>query len=436
MKQQDFFFPPKHTNSPHKRVVFYDRPMGTGKTQRLLRGFDPNTKYLVVHEFLSQVDEVLENAAGVPFETPKEAYGRTRGGHLETLIRQGKNVVTTHALFPRLVDLAREGWLAEYAIVIDETLDPLKTPSGPNKGTWQSLVNDGWATVEDTGRVVPTSKWIDDPKDVDDSLTPELLAAALSGRLYVTQKRHMFILPIPVELLTCGNSTTVMTYMAQGSTLTGYLDRLGVDYVVNRDILEEAKLRNEIRRWVELRDIPALKGMRWSYSKQIKMAPSATRRVQNALKNLRGRQLRGTALDKIMIGCAKDNWIEEGGHGAKKKRPGKFARNSKMFEANWVAPGVRGVNKYRHCSVVISLYDYHLHPAILEWLGKEADNDFKDRYAVSELLQFIYRSRIRCRSSIDYPTITLFLPSERMRNLFLEWVNQDALPGEELTLTR
>ncbi len=419
--------------------MFYDRPMGTGKTQTLLHGFDPNTKYLVVHEYLEQCQEVIDNPAGVHFEQPVAHSGRTKGDHLHILIRQGKNVVTTHALYTSLVELAKYGWLSDYVIVIDETLEPLGTPQGPEKGVWEALVRDEWVSVNrQTGKVTASAKWGERRKDVSKTLTPQLLEAAKAGLLYVTQNRHMFVIPIPVELLTAGNSVTIMTFMAESSPLTAYLERLGVPYVINRDFQEEAKLRSEIRRWVTLRSISALDGLKFSYTGQTNPRGRAKvcNRVQNALKNLRGRLLGGIPLEMIMISCAKENWYNRRGSIFDENTPSSFSKGSRMFGACWVNPSVRGLNKFRHCSIAISLYDYHLHPAILEWLGKENDREFKDRFAVSELLQFLYRSRIRCRSSIPDPSVTLFLPSGRMRDRFLTWVNQDVEPEAKLKVTR
>ena len=42
----------------------------------------------------------------------------------------------------------------------------------------------------------------------------------------------------------------------------------------------------------------------------------------------------------------------------------------------------------------------------------------EDTWALSELLQWIFRSAIR-----EHKEINIYIPSERMRNLLLEWLN-------------
>ena len=78
------------------------------------------------------------------------------------------------------------------------------------------------------------------------------------------------------------------------------------------------------------------------------------RTVVNALKNLRGRQLKDVPAENILLTCAKDGWYRKGNLDV----AGPFASGSKLFQgANWVAKITRGTNDYAHCSQLIYLYD-------------------------------------------------------------------------------
>lgn len=44
----------------------------------------------------------------------------------------------------------------------------------------------------------------------------------------------------------------------------------------------------------------------------------------------------------------------------------------------------------------------------------------QELYALSEMVQFIWRSRIR-----DSETIDLYIPSARMRNLLIRWLDDE-----------
>ena len=47
------------------------------------------------------------------------------------------------------------------------------------------------------------------------------------------------------------------------------------------------------------------------------------------------------------------------------------------------------------------------------------NQEFEDKFALSELVQFVYRSAIRNGKPID-----VYIPSKRMRDLFLEWLKK------------
>ena len=62
----------------------------------------------------------------------------------------------------------------------------------------------------------------------------------------------------------------------------------------------------------------------------------------------------------------------------------------------------------------------YLNPMIVSFLkehGVELDAETMDRYALSEMLQWIWRSRIRNQQSIN-----IYIPSIRMRSLLEQWL--------------
>ena len=91
---------------------------------------------------------------------------------------------------------------------------------------------------------------------------------------------------------------------------------------------------------------------------------------------------------------------------------GPFASGSKLFQgANWVPKINRGTNDYAHCSHLIYLYDQYMNPYVARWL-EDNTRAFDEAYAITELTQWLWRSRVR-----KGQPITLYLPSPRMRQL-------------------
>jgi hypothetical protein len=95
------------TSSPHPhphphRVTIIDRPCGTGKTTDLLRSFKTDQRYLVVVPLPREVRRVIEDAV-VSFVEPRAGgESDTKAEHLDVLLQQGLNVVTTHKLFTEI----------------------------------------------------------------------------------------------------------------------------------------------------------------------------------------------------------------------------------------------------------------------------------------------------------------------------------------------
>ena len=399
-------------------VTIRDYPCGSGKTTSMIEGFRSDLKYLVIVPSLTEVVRVIEWSKSIPFQQPRvnDNDAGTKTKSLENMVLQRQNIAATHSLFECLVPLARQGLLSDYDIIIDEVPDVVELVATKSKMSIEEFyLNTGYMTVDtNTGLVSPTGKWWSMRDDVDDTLSTNILTYANTGCLYLLEGR-LFIRAMPKELLTAGRTTTILTYKSEGSVLSSYLRKLDVPVeVANDNELEEA-FRKKAAELITIKDIPALSKLSLSHSGQLDGMSKSNycRTVVNALKNLRGRQLKDVPAENILITCAKEGWYKKGNDGV----AGPFASGSKLFQgANWVAKITRGTNDYAHCSHLIYLYDQHMNPYVARWL-EDNSRAFDDAYALTELIQWVWRSRVR-----KGQPITLYLPSPRMRRLMEEWL--------------
>ena len=399
-------------------VTIRDYPCGSGKTTSMIEGFRSDRKYLVIVPLLTEVDRVVEWSKSTPFQQPhaNDNDASTKTESLESMVLQGQNIAATHSLFERLVPLARRGLLSDYDIIIDEVPEVVRSVSSKSKVSIEEFyLNTGYMTVDTkTGQVKPTGKWWSMRDDVDDTLSTTILTYANTGCLYLLEG-HLFIWAMPKELLTAGRATTILTYKSEGSVLSSYLKKLDVPVEVANDNQCEDAFRRKAAELITIKDIPALSRLSLSHSGQLAGMSKSNycRSVVNALKNLRGRQLKDVPADNILITCAKDGWYKKGNADV----AGPFASGSKLFQgANWVAKITRGTNDYAHCSHLVYLYDQHMNPYVARWL-EDNSRAFDDAYALTELIQWVWRSRVR-----KGQPITLYLPNPRMRRLMAEWL--------------
>jgi hypothetical protein len=400
-------------NDAHVRII--DRPCGSGKTTKMLDSFEPHKLYLVVVPLLTEVARVLDQAR-VPFTAPEgdHDYG-TKRNSLEALLRQKKNVVTTHALFQDIAVLARAGLLDGYDIIVDEVPEVLQTVGELSRESREDVyVNGGYLTIEDDGLVVPTEKWHRDYEPLSDTLDPRIYRLATSGALYLVNQTFM-LWAFPKELILAGRSFTVLTHLAQGSLLLPYLDKHGIAYVHDRDVEVDRKHRQRAAELIEVRDIPRLKGVGFSYTAQTRPDPALGSKVSGALLGLRRGDLKDVPLENVLITCAKSRWYSggKGPNDTKTPKQGPFAKGSKLFQdVTWIPNTTRGTNEYAHANHLIYLYDQYPNPAYLSFLGRAGDRELQERYALAELVQVIYRTGVR-----NGEKVVVYIPSPRMRRL-------------------
>lgn len=424
------------SSSPQRPVRIVDRPCGFGKTTEMISSFDPQKRYLVITPLLSECERIIR-AASVEFVQPEVDWnGRGHATKLENLehhLRRHRNVVTTHAMFDNLVETVRAGMLADYEIVIDEVIAVADSTISVNKRSWKDLyVNPGYVHVDPLdGRVIPTGRW---DEDYDDTLDPSIRVAANSGRLFHIADGTLLKV-IPGELMQAGRSLTVYTYKAEGSLMFAYLKRLGLNPVHDRgDPAIEAEFKAQARELVTVKPIKALEKYRFSYSAQTGTgSKKLDAAVPKALESLRkSPSLRDVPLENILTTCVKSKWFRDGkspsvnssGEEITLFRPGPFAKGSRIApsgmnkgRAIWLPNTTRGTNDYSHASHLIYLYDQYLNGHIHRWFGG-ADTISIDDYALTEFIQWVWRSRIR-----NGKPITLYVASPRMIDIFEGWLD-------------
>ena len=91
-----------------------------------------------------------------------------------------------------------------------------------------------------------------------------------------------------------------------------------------------------------------------------------------------------------------------------------------MFKGtNWVPNTTRGTNNYSHCSHAVYLYEQNANPVLLQWLGANT-RAFRDAYALSEMIQWIWRTQIR-----NGEPVCVYMPSKKMRVIVGRWLGVD-----------
>lgn len=79
------------------KILIKDYPCGSGKTSKMIEGLSYDKKYLIVVPLLSEVERII-SLSHVSFHQPngdEDNQHRTKYEGLETLLLEGKNIVTS-----------------------------------------------------------------------------------------------------------------------------------------------------------------------------------------------------------------------------------------------------------------------------------------------------------------------------------------------------
>ena len=211
----------------------------------MIKSFCPSEQYLVMVPTLSEVEPVLRESR-VPFTEPDENLYGTKMAHLEKLLAETENIVTTHKLFDA-VDI-RSVDLSAYNLFIDEVFDVVEKVNGPKKEEWDTVyISDGYAIVDSAGQVTPTDKWRVKPKQLDPIIRFDLFCAAEAGRLHKTNNGY-FVDVVTPALFTKPKQTIVHTYLAGSSLMAAYLKKHDVPHVIDQDHSLDMKHRVDAQR--------------------------------------------------------------------------------------------------------------------------------------------------------------------------------------------
>lgn len=428
------------------QVVIHDCLMGTGKSSKMIDTINNNPsdqRWIVVVPFLQEChryagticDPLTEDnqlpkkddngeviytgegcsASGRRFQHPK-ATNLTKVEHIAKLVNEGKDIVTTHAalkLFtPNTVKDIKD---AGYRLVIDEELECIRPH--PVKAHRRKMLLTSQAVYEDELGLL---RWnpdypVDDIKEIEGSgYSWEMQIKYLcdNGSLVLISdengQRDLFMWEYPIEFLKSFEQIDILTYMFEGSIFQKYLSYYNIDFQISKGI----QLPSNPRDLIQIVDSERMNkvGSRKEalgvvdqrrYAKGSVVATTVRDNLTNYFKNTTYCQSKP---EERLWTCLNEAVPVFKGAGYTKRH---------------IPHNIKAVNSYMGTHHLAYVFNANMHPEPYKYLASRGEEYIPDldRYSLTELLQWIYRSRVR----LDEP-ITLYIPSSRMRHLLLDWI--------------
>lgn len=393
--------------------------MGYGKTSaaiNYINSSDNSERFIFVTPYLNEVDRVVEGCKEKNFRQPSVRGSKLRG--LKWLLEIGANIAFTHKLFSLLdkeaVELIKSNG---YTLFLDEAAEIAQTTVVSEEDLRIMLDNfvvlDGrkavWIDAEYTGK-------LEEYKTLCDL-----------GQLYMLgTKKDSAISLFPYAIFDAFKKSYVMTYMFPAQLQKYYYDATGVkyeyagvslvngEYVLNEsttDPPEYMEIRRLAKKLITVCDSDSLNEVGYS---ETALSKSWYQRMwrkggQDGLDVVR-RNTYNFFRNYSKTASAENMWTTFSGY--RKHITGSG------YTKGFVSCNARATNEYRERTAAAYLVNRYMNPymgVFFKTCNVEVDEDL---FALSEMLQWLWRSAIR-----EGKPIHAYIPSRRMRTLLLDWMD-------------
>lgn len=407
----------------HPNVFIVDKPMGSGKTCsaiNYINNSNRNERFLIITPYISEVERYQRECPSKKFVEPYKKRGKKING-IKDLIRQGKNIVSTHALFQRfdkeIIDLCS---VLNYTLIMDEVADVVRDTQY-SEDDINNLLNVYCDYNEETGLLI----WRDSKKDYHGKFDDAKNMSELGGLALARGKMLMWLFPI--EVFKAFQKTFILTYMFNAQIQRYYYDYYNIQYKFIH--VDGYSIEN--------------------YHFTEEETPDFHYDYENLIHILNNEKLNKIGDEKFNLSVS---WYEKNSHSAVMKqlkdniynffnniRKSKTTDNlwtcykdyknellGKGYTKGYLFIGARAMNEYRFRSNVVYPVNIFLNPMIKGFFQDHGVEVDEDGYALSEMLQWIWRSAIR-----DGNPIWVYIPSSRMRNLLSDWIESVSITNNE-----
>ena len=403
-------------------IKVIDSHCGSGKTSAVIDLINRDTsgnKYMFITPFLTEVERVKNCCKKKKFKEPIFSSHGNKANNLKYLVANGENIVTTHALFKKIsldiVDLIKSH---NYILILDETFNVLEE---------YNLSEDDFNLLKSKGLIELKGnklKWCDynsNTKKQYKGRFENLRYLALNNNLIMSN--GILFWTFPVEIFKAFKEVYILTYMFKCQNQYYYykMHNINCQYYYayknsNSDYCfkeydssyVDNNFKNNLRSLMTIIDDPKLNAVgnskfalskKW-YAKQKNKAHIV--QLKNNLYNLFNNKLKAKS-NNILWTCFKADEQKLKGKG---------------YTKSFIPCNARAVNNYSNRMYLAYCINVFPRPVIKNFFLEQGIVINESDYAISEMLQWIGRSGIRQNKSI-----VLYIPSARMRDLLINWLN-------------
>ena len=398
-----------------KPITVVDARMGRGKSSaaiRYMNRYKGRKRFLYITPYLKEVERICEMC---DFEQPDSDH-LSKSIELKTHMRKGHNIAATHSLFylmdEETLELVRK---YNYSLIIDETIEVIERFNITSKDF--DLIVNHLAEEHDGGLL----RWLD--KDYSGKFSGYKAAADTNSLFRLDSALLNIMNPYMLQAF---DEVFMLTYMFEGQYQKAYLDFFGFEYHivgVERD--------DDGYYFSDRPDAPPPLDYCHLINIIDKPQSNAPGDGKYALsKNWYARRGRSDKDIKLLRRGLRNFFEGSGGNSNTrlwtcfKEEQSKLIAESGRYRNNFLQISARATNEYRDKTDVAYMVNRFADPNVTKFFASRGIEIDQDAFALSEMLQWIWRSAIR-----DDKPINLYVPSSRMRELLINWIDNTKRGG-------
>lgn len=468
------------------RIKIIDTHPGGGKTSAIIQYINEELEdrkhILYVTPLLTECSRIIKACPKREFKQPNYAHGKgSKSEDLKNLLEKKENVVCSHSLFQKMTDqtaeLIKNG---NYILIMDEVMNAIDMFDLYPDDTTLTTHEKSQIAKEDVTTLIEmhycsyneTSGVLQRHLKLPDSASPlnytyelsqyKTLEYAIDHELiYFPQKKYL-VWMFPVEFFgdEYFSEIFLLTYQFQAQIQRYYFDvhQIKYDYytvveidnqykIVPLDGIDEMDIqwRQEMQKLITIDDYPNHNAIGNADSiayeeidnPKIPLSKNWFNKSDEAMlkklaDNTQGFWRKYNAKQKNKM------WTTFKDYAVKVKNlhvtPSRFGsipdikKETPLKKINFVSLNTRATNDFSDRTHLAYLVNRFTHPYIKHFFDTYDMKFDQDAYALSEMLQWIWRSAIR-----NTEPIYIYIPSLRMRTLFRNWLYCNNPPDEKLS---
>ncbi len=371
---------------------------------------NPQNKYIYITPYLDEIKRVREATNDYNKMYEPQYIKSTKQENLHKLLREGKNICSTHALFQKSNDITREALKANnYTLILDEVMDVVEELDNFTKHDLETLLSEDLAYIEDDYLL-----WNENKLHYNGRYN-DIMNMAINKNLICINDKLLYW-NFPVDIFNYFKEVYILTYMFDCQIQRYYYDFYNIEYekyqIENMKLMQYKKNRND-------NIIRELNKLIYIYDGNLNSIGDNYYALSFSWYEKDDGTLQGILQNNIY------NWFNNINrkHTSKYRLWTTFKDNKsnlkgKGYTNKFISINTRATNDYKDTYILAYCVNRFVKPTMVQFFNKRGVNIDQEEYALSEMLQWIWRSRIR-----EGKPIKIFIPSKRMRELLINYLN-------------